>query len=98
MGACKRFLEALPHGSGTPSRKRLGPEKPCGFESHRFRVEIKCKCEGKPRIGYAEFLMAKELGLDLKVVHAWSDVYETFLDQALDDQDGADAYYAEHGW
>jgi hypothetical protein len=61
-------------------------------------VEIKCTCEGKPRIGYAEFLLAKELGLDLLVVHAWSDLYETFLDRALDDREGADKFYTENGW
>lgn len=69
-----------------------------GFDSSTFLVEIKCTCEGKPRIGYAEFLMAKELGLDIQVVHAWADVSESFLDRALDDRSGADEYYKEHGW
>jgi hypothetical protein len=61
-------------------------------------VEIKCTCEGRPRIGYAESLMAKELGLDIQVVHAWSDVSEAFLDKALDDTEGRDKYYTENGW
>jgi hypothetical protein len=42
--------------------------------------------------------MAKELGLDIQVVHAWSDVSEAFLDKALDDTEGRDKYYTENGW
>ena len=69
-----------------------------GFDSFIFRVEIKCTCEGKPRIGYAEFLMSQELGLDLLVVHAWADVSEAYLDRSLDDIEGRDKYYEENGW
>jgi hypothetical protein len=42
--------------------------------------------------------MAEELGLDLLVVHAWADVSEVYLDRSLDDTEGSDAYYKEHGW
>lgn len=69
-----------------------------GFDSSTLLVEIKCTCTGKPRIGYAETLMAKELGLDIQVVHAWADVSEAFLDRALDDREGSDKYYDENGW
>ena len=69
-----------------------------GFDSSIFRVEIKCTCEGKPRIGYAETLIARDFGLDLMVVHAWADVSEAYLDRALDDTEGRDKYYTENGW
>ena len=69
------------------------------FDSFTFRVNIECTCEGgKPRIGYAEFLMAKELGLDIQVVHAWADVSEKFLDRAIDTHEYDTEYIEKYGW
>lgn len=69
-----------------------------GFDSFIFRVEIKCTCEGDvPRIGYAEYLMSKELGLDIHLVHAWADVSEDFLDRAIDTTEYADEYIEKYG-
>jgi len=42
--------------------------------------------------------MAKDLGLDIQVVHAWYDVSEAFLDRALGDDEGRNKYYDENGW
>ena len=59
---------------------------------------MKCTCEGKPRIGYAETLMAKAMGMDLWEIHIMFDTFEVFLDKALDDEEGSKKYYDENGW
>lgn len=61
---------------------------------------IKCTCEGTPRIGYAEALMAEALGKDVMEIHAWSDTFEEFLDMALDPemQEGRIAHWKAQGF
>lgn len=72
-----------------------------GFDSFIFRVDIKCNCEGdKHRIGFAEALMAKAMGIDIMKIHIWSDVYETFLDAALDPEndEAREKHWREQGY